>query len=141
MIGLVYISRAIKPFSEDELTTLANTAAARNKKNNITGYLSYDSNNHFIQYIEGEEQAIQALFDTIYKDNRHRITHYVRHDIDERKFSDWNMRLIVDNEFKDIHDLVLSHLFHMDSAPSMVSYKNKLIWNTVDTLAEASTSH
>lgn len=139
MKGLVYISRATTPFSKDDLKKLAKKSAASNKKQHITGYLSYDSEDRFIQYIEGEEQDIQKLFDLIYKDNRHRVTHYIRHDIDERKFSNWGMRLIMDHEFKDIHDLMINHLFHISSAPSMVTYKNKLIWNTVDALAQAST--
>ncbi|MEQ8289022.1 MAG: BLUF domain-containing protein [Gammaproteobacteria bacterium] len=138
MKGLVYISRATNPFSEDELTQLAQTAAARNKNNNITGYLSYDSEDRFIQYIESEETDLQQLFDSIYRDNRHRITHYIRHDIEQRKFTGWGMRLIMDHEFKDIHDLMINHLFHISSAPSMVTYKSKLIWSTVDTLADAS---
>ena len=138
MKGLVYISRATTPFSAKELESLANHAAARNRKHHITGYLSYDSEDRFIQYIEGEEEEVQQLFDLIFRDNRHRITHYIRHDIEARKFFDWDMHLIVNNEFKDIHDLMMSHLFHISSAPSMVNFKNRLIWNTVDALAEAS---
>ncbi len=138
MKGLVYISRAKTPFSQDELNSLAKRSAANNKKNNINGYLSYDNQECFIQYIEGEEEDIQNLFDAIYKDNRHRITHHIRHDIEERKFSNWGMRLIMDHEFKDIHDLMINHLFHISSAPSMETYKNKLIWNTVDALADSS---
>ena len=140
MKGLVYISRATTSFSQEELTALAQRAAKKNKKHNITGYLSYDSEDHFIQYIEGEENEIQQLFDSIYKDNSHRITHFVRHDIEKRKFSNWGMRLIVDHEFKDIHDLMINHLFHLSSAPSIVTHKNRLIWNTVDALADASHS-
>ncbi len=138
MKGLVYISRATTPFSAEELKALAKQAAARNRKHHITGYLSYDSEDRFIQYIEGEEEEVQQLFDLVFRDNRHRITHYLRHDIETRKFSSWNMHLIIDNEFKDIHDLMMNHLFHITSAPSMVNFKNRLIWNTVDALAEAS---
>ena len=141
MKGLIYISRAMQPLSEEQLKTLAKQASAKNKKLGVTGYLSYDDDNQFIQYIEGEDEIINTLFDSIYKDQRHRITHYVKHDIDERKFANWNMRLILDNEFKQIHDLMINHLFHITSAPSMLTYKNKLIWTTVEALSEAAAAN
>ena len=136
MKGLVYISKTNSNFQDKELEPLIDLSAKKNSKEDITGYISYDGDGIFIQYIEGEDKRINELFDLIYKDNRHRITHFVGKEIDERRFPSWNMRLLEGHDFKAIHDIMLSHLFHLNTTPELADYKNKMIWSAVDTIAD-----
>ena len=137
MRGLVYISKASSPFEEPELQSLIKTSSENNSKNNITGYISYDpKQSMFIQYIEGNDKDINALFDKIYKDYRHKITHFVGKETNNRRFPSWDMRLLEEHDFKEIHDIMICHLFHLDTSPNLMDYKNKLIWNAVDSIAD-----
>jgi FAD-dependent sensor of blue light len=136
MKGLVYISKSNSYFQNDELEPLIDSSAKKNIKDDITGYISYDGNGTFIQYIEGEDERINALFDLIYKDNRHRVTHFVEKEINDRRFPLWNMRLLEEHHFKAIHDIMISHLFHLSTTPDLAGYKNKLIWSAVDSIAD-----
>ncbi len=137
MKGLIYISHSTVPLNEEQLQELVERASKTNLELGITGYLSYDGKETFIQYIEGPSDNITSLFDKIYKDKRHRVTHFINRNIKERVFPDWSMHLIKEVEFKEIHDLMICHLFHANSAPSVIEYKNKLIWTTVDAMADS----
>ena len=136
MKGLIYISRAMVPLDQAQIQELVEHASKNNRDLGITGYLSYDGQENFIQYIEGPADNLTQLFDKIYKDKRHRITHFINRNISKKVFPDWSMRLIEEVEFKEIHDLMICHLFHSNSAPSVIEYKNKLIWTTVDAMSE-----
>ncbi len=136
MKGIIYLSRARINFTKDDLSALAANASARNKKLGVTGYLSFDGEELFIQYIEGEDADVSRLFELIYNDNRHKVTHFLKCDVDDRRFPDWAMQLIDQHEFKIVHDLMICHLFYIDSARSVVDYKNRLIWNAVDAMAD-----
>ena len=88
---LVYVSLANKEMSDQDLKGLLKAARNKNEKLNVTGLLLY-RDGFFIQALEGEEGTIDALFDRISKDSRHRdVTTVYKKPIKQRAFPDWTM--------------------------------------------------
>jgi hypothetical protein len=97
--GLVYVSTAIVPFSPSELAELMLVSRCNNRRLGITGLLLYAGGN-FIQALEGQEEAVGALYRTIVEDPRHHsITPLVRSPLEHRLFPRWAMG------FREQHDL------------------------------------
>jgi hypothetical protein len=91
LVELIYSSTAVRDFSDEELANILQKAAQNNHRCNVTGLLLY-SKGTFMQAIEGESDTIDALFEVIKSDSRHRnITEHVRTQIHEREFSQWHM--------------------------------------------------
>ena len=91
LFHLVYVSSASRLFSKEELVALMKVSAERNAKVGLTGLLLYKDGN-IIQAIEGEEQAVRALFERIKKDPRHRgVIILAQEPIQERSFPRWGM--------------------------------------------------
>lgn len=77
--------------SEIELDSLLVQSRFFNLKKDITGILLY-MDGDFIQVLEGEKEVVNALFETIQKDKRHKGIICVFNDIIEKKqFPDWSM--------------------------------------------------
>lgn len=88
---LIYVSSAAKPLSEQEIQDLLAAAQTKNERLQITGLLVYRTGN-FIQYIEGPEDSIQSLYQSICKDLRHRDMKVLDEGtVDARLFGDWRM--------------------------------------------------
>ena len=88
---IVYVSLANKEMSDQDLKGLLKAARNKNEKLNVTGLLLYREG-FFIQALEGEEDTIDALFDRISKDSRHRdVTTVYKKPIKQRAFPDWTM--------------------------------------------------
>ncbi len=94
--GIIYLSKALQDFNDQELETLINKSAAFNEQAGITGFLFYKKD-QFIQYIEGQEVYVNALMSRIRDDTRHQVL-CVRDQpgLSSRRYGDWNMRLIKD---------------------------------------------
>jgi hypothetical protein len=74
MFALVYTSVATAPFDESALAELARLASAKNRRLEITGYLTYESESTmFLQFLEGKKEAVEQLMATIEADSRHRV--------------------------------------------------------------------
>lgn len=74
MFALVYTSVATAPFDESALVELARLASTKNRRLEITGYLTYEFESAtFLQFLEGEKEAVEQLMATIEADSRHRI--------------------------------------------------------------------
>lgn len=99
--SLLYVSRAAEGLTNEEVEALANRANEKNKELGISGYL-YFSGQRFIQYIEGDDQAIFDLMDDIREDERHTVLReVVIKNIDKRLFPDWHMRRLTTHDFLD----------------------------------------
>ena len=99
MYHLVYSSRAVHPFSKEELINLLTTSRIANKKTGITGMLIY-MQGKFIQVLEGDQQKVEAIYKKIQDDPRHKqISKVLVGNSPERIFNDWSMG------FKDLSDL------------------------------------
>lgn len=92
MKSTVYLSKANIIFSKDELESMVAAFERRNMLMGITGYLCF-FNNRFFQYIEGNEDDVDAFMDSIRADARQRVLYESEtEEIDRRRFSSWSMR-------------------------------------------------
>lgn len=91
MICLTYVSFATCPMTDDDLKAILSVARSTNEELGITGMLLY-RDGFFIQALEGEAHHVNALYDKIRQDPRHRNVVTVDiHPIDKRTFVGWHM--------------------------------------------------
>ena len=92
MLSLIYVSRATAAFDSAALTALAEQAAEANARLGITGMLAYNGA-HFMQLLEGNGAAVEALVARIATDPRHDGLVVIRRDErDGRECPFWSMR-------------------------------------------------
>lgn len=98
---IVYVSRATQEFTEDELLNMLRNARPRNEEHGITGMLLYGSSN-FMQVLEGEQDALDQLFNNITKDERHKDCNVIDYsEIKNRAFPNWSMGFkLIDQDTK-----------------------------------------
>jgi hypothetical protein len=91
LIELTYVSEPAQSMSFLGLMRLLYHSYSNNQALGITGALIYE-NNKFGQVIEGPEKDIEALWQKIQKDSRHKNVRLIesKH-INERSFSKWTM--------------------------------------------------
>ena len=88
---LVYASKVVAGFSEKDLVDILRTSRKNNKNLLITGALVYNKG-YFLQMLEGEREAVEALFNVIAQDARHEKTNcFFRGEVQNRIFPDWYM--------------------------------------------------
>ena len=93
MISLTYLSTATARdgFSPDELTDLLVTSRRNNHAAGLSGMLLY-VNGHFIQTLEGPQDAVEQTFARIGRDPRHRdVLLVLRDETPTRVFAEWTM--------------------------------------------------
>jgi hypothetical protein len=91
MISLTYMSTAAAPFDPAALEDLLRVSRRNNAEAGLTGMLLY-LDGHFIQTLEGEAEAVDAKYELISLDPRHRSVFVaMRRTIHERAFPDWTM--------------------------------------------------
>jgi hypothetical protein len=91
LIQLIYVSNAPHEMENAELTEILEVAARNNAAREITGMLLY-ANGSFLQILEGESAAVDAIFERISRDPRHaNIFVLEREAISERSFPHWRM--------------------------------------------------
>lgn len=87
-----YRSRAVHPFSEQELAQLLDSARKYNRANGLTGLLVYDEG-RFFQWIEGSPEKLAQVWDSIRRDRRHTDIQLMgNQSVPLRFFGDWDMR-------------------------------------------------
>lgn len=88
---LVYSSIAAHPMTEGDVHLLLDQARSENEKLGISGLLIFDGE-RFLQVLEGEQGAVDTLFDAIMRDRRHQdIKVFHSGAIDGRSFDTWFM--------------------------------------------------
>ncbi|RZK17733.1 MAG: BLUF domain-containing protein [Hymenobacter sp.] len=91
MHHIIYLSKAAHAFTDAELQDLLAQARLYNASQDITGMLLYGSD-QFFQVMEGPEAAVQALYERVRQDPRHRdVATFADKAIAERAFPDWGM--------------------------------------------------
>jgi hypothetical protein len=91
LFQMVYVSTAVRPFRDAELTELLFKSRKRNEERGVTGMLLYKGN-EFMQAIEGEESVIADLAERISRDPRHRDVRVILNAAAKnREFPDWTM--------------------------------------------------
>lgn len=143
MKGLVYTSKALAPFTASDLELLAADAASRNTLAGITGYLYFDKG-RFMQYIEGDAEAIDALMERIRRDQRHAVQREVAdNELKERRFPTWHMYWVKQGALVQIR---LEHLLYdfmqmKTSPPSNFDFLIPQVWSLVDKITELQTKY
>ena len=85
-----------------ELGEIFSAARSNNKKAEITGALLLHGE-WFVQALEGEESAVRALYERIYRDGRHeRISLVEEVTTPERVFGRWSMARVSDDGESDV---------------------------------------
>lgn len=90
---LIYYSSASSHLQDSDVDAILDEAVARNGRCGITGLLAYDAF-HFMQILEGEDEAVNNLYLCIAADPRHYdVRLIIYQQIEERRFSEWSMAL------------------------------------------------
>ena len=91
MRSVVYASRALQPFGDEDLLQLLKTARQRNEAQGVTGMLVFAAGS-FLQLFEGDDDAVEVIWDRIRMDPRHGDIR-VLHDgpAKSRLFGEWSM--------------------------------------------------
>ena len=101
---LIYRSRSLIPADSRKavLGEIFSAARANNKRQDITGALLL-SGDHFVQALEGDEQAVQALYEHISSDERHEdVTVVDERRLESRTFGKWSMAQVSEDGGADI---------------------------------------
>ena len=114
MYRLIYVSTADRLMNQDQLVEILTKAREKNGHLGITGLLLYKEGN-FMQLLEGEENAVRGLYDTIRRDPRHfDVTLLLSEPVQakDRLFPDWTMG------FQDLSDP------RLDALPGFAPFKD-----------------
>lgn len=88
---LVYSSSPAKKMMQSHLYIILRNARLKNKRSNITGLLVF-TDGIFLQVLEGEENIVKTIFETIQSDTRHQdITILFEGYVGDRAFPNWEM--------------------------------------------------
>jgi hypothetical protein len=92
---ITYVSRYAKPLTADEIDTLGEKAAEKNRELGLSGLLMA-SGGLFYQVLEGPPEVVDQIFDTIERDDRHTDVLLLSSvgPVERRLFSDWSMKTI-----------------------------------------------
>ncbi len=88
---LVYLSAATELYNDDNLAQILTVSRNNNTQNDITGILLYHEGS-IIQVLEGDKQTVNALYNKILLDRRHKsVIKMTEGMAEERSFADWSM--------------------------------------------------
>ncbi len=91
LVRLMYASRAAESVDQDELLAILKQSKAGNATAGITGVLCF-SGGIFLQVLEGGRMPVNALYNRIASDPRHRdVVLLTYQEIGERRFAGWSM--------------------------------------------------
>ena len=94
MIRLIYVSTAAGPVTTAVTGTILRSAQAHNAASGITGVLC-QGQGVYLQVLEGERTAVEALYASILNDKRHtRIEQRHIEDITRRRYGKWSMAYV-----------------------------------------------
>ena len=104
---LTYVSTATSLLSVPQLVDMLDEIRPRNEDRGLTGMLLYSGGN-IIQALEGQQAAVERVFQAILRDARHRdVTVLERGDVADRSFPHWSMgfRHVSEREVRDVATL------------------------------------
>lgn len=94
LIQLLYASEAVGVLPYGSLVGIMSHAQVQNPARGITGLLCYGSG-QFLQALEGEREAVTALYHQIALDPRHDHCHLLSvTEIARRDFAEWSMKVV-----------------------------------------------
>lgn len=118
----VYVSKATKRLTHDELVSLLQQARSKNTAKNVTGLLLYNGLGTFLQVIEGERESVDALIQTIQSDSRHtRVNILFAGPTAKRDFPDWQMGFRSLSDYKALPVEGFSDFLASDNKDTMLA--------------------
>ena len=88
--AIVYVSKAARPMTQDDLAHILEGARRRNAEEGITGVLLY-SDGSFMQYLEGPAAGMLRVYAIIKTHPLHYgLIDLVREPIQSREFAEWS---------------------------------------------------
>lgn len=94
IVALAYCSRPVK-FSFDKTDEILAASRRNNATAGVTGALIYDDS-AFLQWLEGDEAGLRAVFERISRDPRHESIKLLSvRKLEDRLFPDWSMMAAV----------------------------------------------
>lgn len=91
LVRLIYASRVGETFGDADLAAVLRQSRQHNPANGITGLLCH-ADGVFIQVLEGGRDAVNALYNRVVADPRHRdVTLLAYTEVAERRFAGWTM--------------------------------------------------
>lgn len=91
LANLIYVSVRKSGSDDNDIEDILAASRRNNAPLNITGILLH-SDTHFFQYIEGDEETLDLLYDKIKRDQRHsNVILIAKSAINERNFPTWQM--------------------------------------------------
>ncbi len=141
MIQLIYLSFAqtnIRENIREHIDSILKEAEEYNKAAEITGQLIYRGG-VFIQLLEGEEKAVQALMGKITMDyKRHEnIRVLFKRSITERLFPDWNMAFrSLDDDTFDLVGTILPWQQLVDASANVDDIDSQKVIQIFETLKD-----
>jgi hypothetical protein len=131
MIHIIYISRAVRPLSDQDLQSLLFQCQRDNARHNVTGVLFY-SHGNIAQLIEGDPEILNPLFDKIALDGRHsNVKKLVSKPISTRSFSEWSMAFhpLEASGFEALQGFLLPQ--HVSPPPSSLTIADAMLVDLV----------
>ena len=90
-VRVLYVSRAVGPQTTTVTASILSTARTHNRAQGITGVLC-QGQGLYLQVLEGERRAVNALYAHIVADRRHRDVDLLHlEEITRRRYPDWSM--------------------------------------------------
>ena len=119
LTSITYTSLARLDLQTSDLEAIHRTALEQNALDGVTGLLVFNGT-HFLQIIEGSEEAIEDLVDRLRKDPRHNgFEIRDRRKVDTRSFPDWSMELVrVNASYFEARDTMADRL--PDTVPEAI---------------------
>ena len=91
---LLYVSKPVGHITTHVTASLLENSRVSNKKSEITGVLCQGSG-IYMQVLEGERSAINALYSRIIADTRHQQVELLSfEEVDQRRYGQWSMALV-----------------------------------------------
>ena len=91
LVRLMYASRAAESVNQDELVAILKQSKHNNPDLGVTGVLCYSAG-FFLQVLEGGRAPVNALYNRIAQDPRHREVLLLSYEeVEERSFAGWSM--------------------------------------------------
>mgnify|MGYP006288557385 CR=1 FL=1 len=126
LVSLSYVSLARIPRHSVEMLDIMRAALDRNERLGITGVLFF-AGDHFYQVLEGDAQAVTALFDRIAQDRRHCCVKRLGVvPIGERRFAEWAMRFLDEGRVPELRHRFPAEALFADSPNAVARVEHAL---------------
>lgn len=91
MHQIVYTSTAQNTLTDEDLRTILETSRQNNSQRGVTGLLLFKEG-RFLQVLEGDEETLRGLYETIQADDRHyNVVLLFEEETPGREFGEWAM--------------------------------------------------